>query len=65
MVGAKPQVAASISQTVSGGCWELSRGAGYLDLGPGISAGIDHDGVETFVVEVIGSSVDRMANLRR
>ena len=26
---------------------------------------IDHDGVETFVVEVIGSSVDRMANLRR
>ena len=25
---------------------------------------IDHDGVETFVVEVIGSSVDRMANLR-
>ena len=25
---------------------------------------IDHDGMEAFVVEVIGSSVDRMANLR-
>ena len=25
---------------------------------------IDHDGVETFVVEIIGSSVDRMATLR-
>ena len=30
-----------------------------------LKPGIDHDGVETFVVEVIGSSVDRMANLRR
>ena len=30
-----------------------------------LKAGIDLDGVETFVVEVIGSSVDRMANLRR
>ncbi|MDP7995044.1 MAG: hypothetical protein RAK21_08750 [Synechococcus sp. SP2 MAG] len=30
-----------------------------------LKPGIDHDGVEIFVVEVIGSSVDRMANLRR
>ena len=29
-----------------------------------LKPGIDHDGVEIFVVEVIGSSVDRMANLR-
>ena len=29
-----------------------------------LKPGIDHDGVETFVVEVIGSSVDRMATLR-
>ena len=25
---------------------------------------IDHDGMEAFIVEIIGSSVDRMANLR-
>ncbi|MFL2511877.1 MAG: hypothetical protein ACJ0GY_02195 [Synechococcus sp.] len=29
-----------------------------------LKPGIDHDGMEAFVVEVIGSSVDRMANLR-
>ena len=29
-----------------------------------LKLGIDHDGMEAFVVEVIGSSVDRMANLR-
>ena len=28
-----------------------------------LKPGIDHDGMEAFVVEVIGSSVDRMANL--
>jgi len=29
-----------------------------------LKPGIDHDGMEAFVVESIGSSVDRMANLR-
>ena len=28
-----------------------------------LTPAIDHDGMEAFVVEVIGSSVDRMANL--
>ena len=29
-----------------------------------LNPGIDHDGMEAFVVEIIGSSVDRMAKLR-
>ena len=29
-----------------------------------LTPSIDHDGREAFIVEVIGSSVDRMANLR-
>ena len=29
-----------------------------------LKPGIDQDGIEAFVVEMIGSSVDRMANLR-
>ena len=29
-----------------------------------LTPSIDHDGMEAFIVEVIGSSVDRMANLR-
>ncbi len=28
-----------------------------------LTAAVDHDGMESFVVEVIGSSVDRMRNL--